>query len=600
MEFGFITFLFLIYETSFYLVRGQTTNKVKSDCTLLYNFLKGDTKDYADNCCNDPEIKCFDDGYIQVFSNKDTKLVIPNLTNFPHLSKIQQLNIYNTAITKEIPQNILNLTSLKILEFNNNGIEIIPPAIQNLSKLELLYVINNALTVLPNELFSLPKLKTLSLSANQIEIIPPAIQNLSVLENLYIYSNLIKDLPDELFNLKRLKFLNLRTNNIEVIPPTIQNLKSSLEELYLFENKITVVPDELFNLTKLRMLNLRTNRIEHIPPAIKNLERLNDFYIKENNLKDLPPEIFTLEHLNKITLHDNPNLKTKIINFGDSTIKECKFNNINVICYQHKTCETILFNDRNFTDAEADKEFKICSQKEVNEILNELGIEKGSSPMVTVGIIIGCIVFILIGALVAFILIKRKRSKNMNKSDEGKPNEAVKIIVDEKQNNNINNNISTSNVQITNNNDNNNDDDKFKNKIDVDDNNKYIKIDDDKNKIDIDYDNKIKSKKDIENKNIHNVLKLSPSSPNNLNQNIRLNLSGYSPNMLPGMVFLIGDPQNPGNYIMSNVATYNNNNNNNNNSNINDDSLEPPPSYDEINTSMDSTNNNNPSNDNNQ
>jgi len=64
----FITFLFVIYEISFYLVRGQTTDKEKSDCTLLYNFLKGDTKDYGNNCCKDPEIQCFNDGYIQVFS----------------------------------------------------------------------------------------------------------------------------------------------------------------------------------------------------------------------------------------------------------------------------------------------------------------------------------------------------------------------------------------------------------------------------------------------------------------------------------------------------------------------------------------------------
>jgi len=63
MEFGkFITFLFLIYETSFYLVTGQST---KSDCTKLYNFLKKDSKDYSNSCCENVQgVNCDKDGYI--------------------------------------------------------------------------------------------------------------------------------------------------------------------------------------------------------------------------------------------------------------------------------------------------------------------------------------------------------------------------------------------------------------------------------------------------------------------------------------------------------------------------------------------------------
>jgi len=59
---GFIAFLFLIYETSFYLVTGKTTDK--SDCTKLYNFIKNDTEDYSNSCCSDPAIFCDEDGHI--------------------------------------------------------------------------------------------------------------------------------------------------------------------------------------------------------------------------------------------------------------------------------------------------------------------------------------------------------------------------------------------------------------------------------------------------------------------------------------------------------------------------------------------------------
>jgi len=68
MIFGkFVAFLFFICETFFYLVAGQE-NKEKSDCTKLYNFLNGDSKDYSNSCCDKSDIECDDEGYILNFS----------------------------------------------------------------------------------------------------------------------------------------------------------------------------------------------------------------------------------------------------------------------------------------------------------------------------------------------------------------------------------------------------------------------------------------------------------------------------------------------------------------------------------------------------
>jgi len=64
MKFGnFVSFLFLIYETSFYLAKGQTTNGEINDCTILYNFVRGDNKVYKDECCSEYGIVC-ENGYI--------------------------------------------------------------------------------------------------------------------------------------------------------------------------------------------------------------------------------------------------------------------------------------------------------------------------------------------------------------------------------------------------------------------------------------------------------------------------------------------------------------------------------------------------------
>jgi len=70
MNFGkIIAFLLSTYGTSFYFVKGQTSNKENSDCTKLLNLINGDTTDYSNRCCsNDDKIKCDDKGYITYFS----------------------------------------------------------------------------------------------------------------------------------------------------------------------------------------------------------------------------------------------------------------------------------------------------------------------------------------------------------------------------------------------------------------------------------------------------------------------------------------------------------------------------------------------------
>jgi len=63
----YVVSLFIIYETSFYFVIGQIVDNKKTDCTILYNFLNGDSIDYANNCCigeNNFEISCDNEGYI--------------------------------------------------------------------------------------------------------------------------------------------------------------------------------------------------------------------------------------------------------------------------------------------------------------------------------------------------------------------------------------------------------------------------------------------------------------------------------------------------------------------------------------------------------
>jgi len=485
----FIISLFLIYGVSFHLVKGQAnanTNE-KSDCTKLFNFLKGDSQDYANNCCVENKgITCDNDGYIKSFQNTDD-ITVPDLSSFPYLSKIETLDL-NILNLKEIPNSILKLTSLTSLNFSINQIEVIPSDIKNLSKLTRFIIGDNKINVLPNELFTLTNLKE----------------------------------------------LNLGGNNIEVIPSDIQNLSNNLELLYL----------------------------------------------NHNNIKKLPNEIFNLTHLKKLYLLNNPNLDAKIIRFGDSTIGECEFNTMNVLCYEPYTCDRIHFNNRDFTDVNAEKYFKICTRDEINEIIghnasntdttninsnnnnnnsNQNDKESSSSFLVIGGIILGCVVGILIGVLVAFMLIKKRKSKKHDNSDFNSNDEfrtgSIKVVINDKQKNNINNNVNArtdNNNNNNNNSDNNDSNDNNSNSNNIINNNSKDTINDNNN-------NNIQNNLNQTNLNQIN-LNQNNLNQSNLNPSIIINTTGYNSNTLPGMVLLINNPQNPGNYVMSSMPVLTSNN----------------------------------------
>jgi len=57
-----IATLLLINEVTCILPGGEA-----SDCTRYYNFIKGDSKYYNNDCCSDPNIVCDNEGYIKRF-----------------------------------------------------------------------------------------------------------------------------------------------------------------------------------------------------------------------------------------------------------------------------------------------------------------------------------------------------------------------------------------------------------------------------------------------------------------------------------------------------------------------------------------------------
>jgi len=209
-----------------------------------------------------------------------------------------------------------------------------------------------------------------------------------------------------------------------------------------------------------------------------------------------------------------------MVRFGGSSIAHCNFNNVTILCYEPNTCKSIKFNNKEFPDAEAKNEFKLCNREEIDEILTKIENKKGS-PFVIIGIIIGSIVVVLIGILVTIILIRKSKSKEHNNSDVSFNDESIIIDLNESQNNNsgiaeINNNNSNNDNNDNNANNNNND-----------------------------------------NNNNNNNNTLNNLNQNNSNSNILINLNNYNINTLPERIILINNPQNTGNFVTGSMPLLN-------------------------------------------
>jgi len=223
----------------------------------------------------------------------------------------------------------------------------------------------------------------------------------------------MKDISNSILKLSTLKSLTFYHDEIEVIPPAIQNL-SKLELLRIEDNNIKELPNEMFNLTNLNTLILAANYIEEIPSAIQNLSKLENIYFQNNNIKKLPSEIFKLTNLKNFHIRNNPNLKTRIINFNNSTIQYCGFDDVNILCYEPHTCTSIDYYDRDIYDYEIDKEFKKCTSEDIKEVLSQKFIKnqednKKSNSLLIV--IIVCVIINFIGFIISIILVKKSRSK---------------------------------------------------------------------------------------------------------------------------------------------------------------------------------------------
>ncbi|RUS71045.1 hypothetical protein EGW08_021191, partial [Elysia chlorotica] len=298
---------------------------------------------------------------IESFQNLAGNIYILHLENNPLSTLPQDFFSHFTNLTQ------LVLDGCKITEL---------PAFQKNTCLEEIHVKANRLTSLPDDMKQLSALKILSISNNPLDVLPPVVSSLTSLTELYADNIGTVDLVP-LCRLTSLVKLSVRQNLIPAIPAklsdlpltmldiaglpsfpcgttfSLQSVKSFLDKYAVFRRisdkelqkmveTVENLGEQTTNSAKIGAFNValfdkypRIGKMdnENFPPVLYNLaqiERLDLSYHAFKNLGDEVKSLVNLEHLN---LSNNPCLESVSPELANLPLKELNLRD----CFNLKT-----------------------------------------------------------------------------------------------------------------------------------------------------------------------------------------------------------------------------------------------------------------------
>ncbi|XP_057833040.2 receptor-like protein 7 [Cryptomeria japonica] len=228
---------------------------------------------------------------VNISVNKEWGEVVGSLSN------LQQLSMSDCGLGGQIPNSLLNLTSLVHLDLSYNYLSAYIPAwIENVTGRLLSLDLSGNYNLGGDNSFIGQRKSSLSLTSIDLSRtafkgrIPSAIGNALSLESLYLsYTGIEGEIPSAIGNVSSLKSLYLSDISIEgEFPVSILNL-SKLVELDLSYNMLTgVIPPSVDSLSSLVSLDLSANELNGtIPSTISNLVNLRSLLLHSNSLSGL-------------------------------------------------------------------------------------------------------------------------------------------------------------------------------------------------------------------------------------------------------------------------------------------------------------------------
>ncbi|KAI9097962.1 hypothetical protein K1719_025733 [Acacia pycnantha] len=233
--------------------------------------------------------------------NMSYMLLSGKLPDFsPLQTSLKVLDLSYNVFTGRFPMSVFNLSSLEVLNFNENeGFDFwtLPKDVHNLINLKSMVLTTCMLQgQIPASLGNLTSLVDLELSGNFLTgQIPPELGMLKNLQYLELYYNsLVGAIPEELGNLMELKDFDLSVNKLTgKIPESICRLPK-LEVIQLYNNSLTgEIPAVIANSTSLRILSIYDNFLSgHVPRNLGQFSELVVLDMSENQLSGpLPTEV---------------------------------------------------------------------------------------------------------------------------------------------------------------------------------------------------------------------------------------------------------------------------------------------------------------------
>jgi Leucine-rich repeat (LRR) protein len=208
-----------------------------------------------------------------------------------NINTTTRLDLFRINLTK-LPENIGQLTKLKVLSLYDNKLTKLPESIGNLTKLRVLNLRDNELTSLPESIGDLTKLEYVNLEYNNLEFLPESFGNLKNLKILYLSGNNLTSLPESIGNLKDLSILELKNNKLTSLPESFKNLNGELHIKY--NNN---------NYTRNKFVRLfRPNRPNISKRISKNTELFNRTISKTNKIFNIPKN-------KRVYINTNSNIK---------------------------------------------------------------------------------------------------------------------------------------------------------------------------------------------------------------------------------------------------------------------------------------------------
>ncbi|KAL4428053.1 hypothetical protein ABPG75_002142 [Micractinium tetrahymenae] len=206
------------------------------------------------NCCGSPAAAAAEQGRDNVRRKKAERLANWKATHVIALRK---------ADLAELPPEVAQVPSPRVLDASDNRLERVPPLAPSLQRLVLS---NNRLAGMAG-MEALRNLKVLALDGNRIATLPDWVGELSRLETLSLGDNQLAALPPSLGRLQRLRQLLVPQNRLRALPAALGEC-AALEELDAHHNVIEEVPPQLGRLRRLKLLQLDGNLVAAVPPEV--------------------------------------------------------------------------------------------------------------------------------------------------------------------------------------------------------------------------------------------------------------------------------------------------------------------------------------------